>query len=376
MVTKFKTYNLKAILWTILVVEVVVWAIAFNIYFFIFDGSEDARIENMQYFWFLIGIPVFSVYWYYHVKSKNEAVQQYANIQHLHKLTSEFSTLQKIVQYILLRNALFFAIIGLSNPQYGKGKAEAKRQGIDLVIALDVSNSMLAEDMGNGNRLANAKRAIERLITRLKGDRIGLVIFAGDAFVQIPVTNDYGAAKLFLSGVSTDMLSAQGTAIGRALSKSVELFDLKSPTKKAIVLISDGENHEDDAEGALQNAVSNNINVYTIGVGSTVGSPIPRYVNGEKEGVRRDEEGNTVITKLNEKMLMDLSAKGNGLYIKAGKNQFGLDPLFNEINKMEKKEYETVSYTDYDDQFFYFIWIAVVFLLIEFLIGYLNLIKA
>jgi len=360
----------------VVITEVVFWTISLNIYFFIFDKGDEARLENSTYLWFFLIIPAFAIFWIFNTIAKNKIIQRFATVEKLSVLSPRYSNTVRFIQYFLIRNGLFFLLIGLTNPQYGLGKMEAKRNGIDLIIALDVSNSMLAEDMGpNGDRLTNAKRAIERLISQLKGDRIGLIVFAGDAFVQIPLTNDYGAAKLFLSAVSTDMLSAQGTAIGKAIDKSVESFDMKSTTQKAIIVISDGENHEDDAVAAVQNAVNNKIKVYTIGVGSANGSPIPQYVNGVKAGVKRDVEGNTVITKLNQQMLIELASVGNGVYVKTTKSNFGLDKLFAEINKIEKKTYDTVDYTDYDDQFYYFLWIALAFLAVEFSIGYLPLLK-
>jgi Ca-activated chloride channel family protein len=375
-VKNFKLYNLKLITWLVVATELLFWTISINIYFFIFDQGDEARLENPTYLWFLLVIPFFALFWILNTKAKNTTILRFASIEKLSDLGSKFSNGARFLQYFLIRNVLFFTIIALSNPQYGMGKLEAKRSGIDLIIALDVSNSMLAEDMGpNGNRLINAKRAIERLVSQLKGDRIGLIVFAGDAFVQIPLTNDYGAAKLFLSTVSTDMLSAQGTAIGKAIDKSVESFDPKSKTKKAIIVISDGENHEDDAVAAVQNAINNKINVYTIGVGSTKGSPIPNYVNGVRDGVRRDAGGNTVMTKLNQEMLIELANVGNGIYVKTNRTNFGLEKLFAEINKIEKKTYETVDYTDYDDQYFYFLWIAFLFIIAEFIIGYLPLYK-
>ncbi|HYG52854.1 MAG TPA: VWA domain-containing protein [Flavobacteriales bacterium] len=374
MVNRFNLYNIKTLAWLVIITELVLSALFINIYFFVFDSNEEARLERPQYLWFLIAVPVFAVFWVVNTWQKNQVIQRFATVEKLGKLGAGFSMLQRYLQYFAIRNAIFLLVVGLCNPQYGTGKQEAKRSGIDLMIALDVSNSMLAEDMGpNGNRLTYAKRAIERLLGQLKGDRIGLVVFAGDAFIQIPITTDYPAAKLFLSAVSTDMISAQGTHIGRAVDKCVESFDMKAKTRKAIIVISDGEDHETEAVQAVQNAANSKINVYTIGVGSSQGSPIPNYVNGRKEGVKRDAEGNTVITRLNQEMLKQLAAAGNGVYVKTTRSNFGLDALFKEINKLEKNTIDTIAYTDYDDQYFYFIWAAFIFLLFEFLIGYLPL---
>lgn len=377
MLNKFIPYSIRLLTWWVIGIELGVFLIAFNVYFFIFDGNDEARLENPEYLWLLLILPFFAVLWIFNVSSKNENINYYASTNKLGSFGVRFSTTQSILRYFMLRNVIFFLIIALVNPQYGKGKLEAKREGIDLIVALDVSNSMLAEDLSEGrSRLKHAKLAIERLINRLKGDRIGLVVFAGDAFVQFPITNDYGSAKLFLSSVNTNMLSAQGTAIGRAIDKSVTSFDPKSPAQKAIIIISDGENHEDDALSSAKLAAENKIHVHTIGVGSLNGSPIPVYDNGERKGVKRDEEGNTIITRLNPQMLKEVAEAGSGEYIHATKANFGLEPLFNSIAGMERKAYESVSYTDYEDQFHYFIWIAMLMLIIEFIFGYLPVIKA
>lgn len=374
---EFDLYKIKKLVLWVALTEALIWIVSFNIYFFIFEGNDEARLEKPLYLWFLLAVPAFAVFWIIDSVHKNNAVQRYATVRKLKYLSPSFSTLQRYFQYFFLRNAIFLMVIALCNPQYGKDKVDAKRQGIDLYIALDISNSMLAEDMGGDrSRLKYAKLAIERLISGLKGDRIGLVVFAGDAFVQIPLTNDYGAAKLFLSAVNTDMLSAQGTAIGRAITRCTASFDGKATTNKAIIIISDGENHEDDAMAAVQNAVNNNIKVFTIGVGSLNGSPIPVYVNGEKQGLKRDREGNTIMTKMNESMLVELANAGGGSYVRATREHFGLDRLFAQINKIEKKSYDSISYADYEDQYFYFLWLAFVFLIADFIIGYLPVLKA
>ena len=369
-------YNVKLLAWLIAAFEIVFWIITLNIYYFLFSSGDDFRFEKEDALWYLLVLPVFIAIILIDSNQKNKIILRYASINQFAKLGFSFKTWTRFLHYLLVRNAIFFLILGYSNPQYGKGKAEADRMGIDLMIGLDVSNSMLAEDVGNNmNRLRFAKLSIERLISKLHGDRIGLVVFAGDAFVQIPLTNDYSAAKLFLSSVSTNMLTAQGTAIGRAISKCMESYNFKSLTKKAMVIISDGENHEDDALSAAQNAKANGVKVYTIGIGSLNGSPIPLIVNGHREGVKRDMDGNTVMTKLNQQMLVEVAEAGGGVYVKSSKNQFGLDELFTEINKLEKKKFDTILYTDYDDQFYYFLWIALVLFLTDFILGYLPVLK-
>ena len=256
-------------------------------------------------------------------------------------------------------------VIGLANPQIGSKMEEVKREGVDLMIAVDLSNSMLSEDL-QPNRLLRAKQAISRLIDRLEGDRIGLVVFAGEAYVQLPITTDYSAAKLFLSTINTNIISTQGTAIGKAILLSLKSFDFENAQSKAIIIITDGENHEDDATEIAEQAAEKGVFVHTIGMGSIDGGPIPiknRY--DQLQGYRKDKQGNTVITKLNESMLQDIAQSGGGSYIRANNTQSGLDALFKEINKMEKKEIGSKIFTDYKDRFQIFIGFALLLLVID-----------
>jgi Ca-activated chloride channel family protein len=269
------------------------------------------------------------------------------------------------LKFILFSFSIAFIIIGLANPQIGSKMEEVKREGVDLMIAIDLSNSMLAEDL-QPNRLMRAKQSISRLIDRLDGDRIGLVVFAGDAYVQLPITTDYSAAKLFLSTINTDIIPTQGTAIGKAIELSINSFDVSNDQNKAIIIITDGENHEDDAIQKAKDAEDMGIFVHTIGMGSAEGGPIPiknRY--GSITSYQKDNSGNTVITKLNEEMLKEIAASGGGSYIRANSTQSSLNALFKEINKMEKKEIGSKVFTDYKDRFQWFLGIAIVLLLIE-----------
>jgi Ca-activated chloride channel family protein len=242
---------------------------------------------------------------------------------------------------------------------------EVKREGVDLMIALDLSNSMLAEDI-KPNRLERARQAISRLIDKLDGDRIGLVVFAGDAYVQLPITTDYSAAKLFLSTVNTDIIPSQGTAIGKAISLSMRCFDMENGQNKAIIIITDGENHEDDAMEQTKLASEKGVFVHTLGMGLSKGGPIPVYNKyGNNTGYRKDKEGNTIISKLNEQMLQDIASAGKGTYVRANNTQAGLSALFAEINKMEKKEIGSMIFTDYKDRFQLFLSIALFLLIFD-----------
>ena len=256
-------------------------------------------------------------------------------------------------------------IIGISNPQIGTKMEEVKREGVDLMIALDLSNSMLAEDI-KPNRLERARQAISRLIDKLEGDRIGLIVFAGDAYVQLPITTDYSAAKLFLSTVNTNIVPTQGTEIAKAIDLSVQSFDMENAQNKAIIIITDGENHDEKAIESAENANELRIFVHTLGMGLSKGGPIPIYNKyGNSTGYRKDQDGNTIVSKLNESLLQQIASTGQGTYVRANNSKAGLSTLFVEINKMEKKEIGTMVFTEYKDRFQLFIGLVLFLLLID-----------
>lgn len=267
------------------------------------------------------------------------------------------------VRAVLFSLAFAFFVIGLARPRTGAKLAERTTKGAEIIVALDVSNSMLAQDY-SPNRLERAKLAIARLTERLQEDRIGLVIFAGTSFVQLPVTTDYVSAKMFLGSIDTGSIPVQGTAIGDAIRLSIKSFSAQSEKSRVIVVISDGENHEDDAVGAAKQAAEVGIKVYTIGVGSPEGQPIP--MNGE---LLKDKEGNIVVTKLNEQMLRDIARAGGGAYVHAGNEEFGLNPIVQDIRRMEDEEFGSVVFEEYDEQYMYFFGIALLLLVLEMLVG-------
>jgi Ca-activated chloride channel family protein len=277
------------------------------------------------------------------------------------------STSLPIVKFIIYTFAMITLLFGLANLQYGTTVEEVKREGIDLMIALDVSNSMLAEDL-SPNRLERSKRAIYQLIEKLHNDRLGIIVFAGQAYVQLPITTDYSSAKLFLETIGTDIIPTQGTSIGSAIDLAIESFDFKNGTSKSIIVITDGENHEDDALEAAKIAATKEVSVHTIGMGLAQGAPIPIYKNGRQTGYRTDNTGNTVVTKLDEKMLKDIAASGNGSYVRATNANAGLSIIMNEIDKMEKKEFGSKSIKDYEDRFQLFLIFSLVLIIIEYFI--------
>ena len=258
---------------------------------------------------------------------------------------------------------LMFLIIGLARPQTGARLAERKTKGAEILVALDVSNSMLAQDY-SPNRLERAKLAIARLTDKLQEDRIGLVIFAGTSFVQLPVTTDYISAKMFLGSIDTGSIPVQGTAIGDAIRLCTKSFSAQSEKSRVIVVISDGEDHEADAVESAKQAAELGIKVYTIGVGSAEGQPIP--MDG---GLLKDRSGEIVVTRLNEQMLRDIARAGGGAYIHAGNEEFGLNPIIDDIRRMEDEEFGSVVFEEYDDEFMYFLGAALLCFVIETLIG-------
>ena len=267
------------------------------------------------------------------------------------------------VRTVLLSLAFFFFVIGLSRPQIGAKLKDHKIKGAEIMIVLDVSNSMLAQDY-SPDRLERAKLAISRITDKLKDDRIGLIVFAGTSFVQLPITSDYVSAKMFLNSISTESIPIQGTAIGDAISTAVRGFSAQSEHSRAIIVITDGENHEDDAVAAAKQAAEAGIKVYTIGVGSADGQPIP--MNGE---LLKDKDGNIVVTRLDEETLRKVASAGGVAYVHAGNDEFGLTPIISDIRKMEDEEYNSVVFEEYNEQFMYFLGIALVFFVLEMLVG-------
>tara|TARA_E500000331_G_C17270715_1_gene719134 strand:+ start:3002 stop:4015 length:1014 start_codon:yes stop_codon:yes gene_type:complete len=323
------------------------------------------RYENIEFLYLLYGLFGFVVLFLYYSNWKKKAFESFGKISTLKNLIPNYSKTRENIKFTILLLCITTLIIGIANPQIGTKMEEVKREGVDLMIALDLSNSMLAEDI-KPNRLERARQAISRLIDKLEGDRIGLIVFAGDAYVQLPITTDYSAAKLFLSTVNTNIVPSQGTAIGKAISLSMRSFDMENGQNKAIIIITDGENHEDDALQQSKDANEQGVFVHTLGMGLSKGGPIPIYNQyGNNIGYRKDKEGSTVVSKLNEQMLQDIAAAGKGAYVRANNTQAGLSTLFAEINKMEKKEIGAMIFTDYKDRFQLFLSIALLLLFFE-----------
>lgn len=309
-------------------------------------------------------LPFFGLLFAARVSWKRQAIKRFGDSTLLKTLMPDRSIGKMRTKFFILVAAWTFLIVGLADPQIGSKYEEVKRQGVDLIIALDVSNSMLAEDI-RPNRLERAKQAIIKLLDKLQDDRIGIVIFAGDAYLQLPFTSDYAAARMFLTTVSNESVQLQGTAIGAALQMGVKSLPRGGVRNKAIIVMSDGENHEDDALSEAKAAKENGIYVHTLGIGSTDGAPIPEKKETETQGYKMDENGQTVISRMDPKMLEEVALAGGGKFVQATGSDMGLEELFNEINSMQKSDFGTKAFTDYEDRFQYFLVVALAFLLIE-----------
>lgn len=324
------------------------------------------RFARPDVLYFLGLIPLLLILLWFVLRQRRKRLATFSSSELLHELAPDISYARPIIKGILLALALAFIIIGIAGPLSGSKLQEVKREGIELIIALDVSNSMLAQDI-QPNRLERAKQAVARVTEKMSNDKIGLVVFAGDAYIQLPVTTDYAAARLFLSSVNTNMVPRQGTAIGSAIDLAVKSFTDTKDMKKAIIVITDGENHEDDAIQAAREAANKGILVYTLGMGLPKGAPVPDN-SVLKGNYKRDKQGNVIVSKLDESTLQQIAAAGGGIYARASNTQVGLEKLLDALNKLDRTEYEAKIYADYEEQFQYFLFVAMFLLLFDFII--------
>ena len=321
------------------------------------------NFAQSQYLLLLLLIPFFFVIQALVLKMRRNRIRKFGDEALVSQLMPSYSKGKVWVRLVLFSIGFFFFVIGLSRPQIGAKLKEHETKGAEIMIVLDVSNSMLAEDY-SPNRLERAKLAISRLVDKLREDRIGLIVFAGNSFVQLPITTDYVSAKMFLNSITTGSVPVQGTAIGEAINTAMRSFSVQSEKSRAVIVITDGENHEDDPVAAAKQAAEMGVRVYTIGVGSPEGKPIP--MDGE---LLKDKDGEIVVTRLDEKVLQDVAQAGNGLYVRAGNSEFGLNPIIENIDRMEDEKYSSIVFEEYDEQFMYFLGIALFFFVLEMLIG-------
>lgn len=318
---------------------------------------------SYKFLWLLLLVPFIPAGYAIAMALRKRRIRRFGDPAMVSQLMPHYSRAKGWVRIILFTLAFFFFVIGLARPQIGAKLSERQTKGAEIMICLDVSNSMLAQDY-TPCRLERAKLAISSLVDKLHEDRIGLIIFAGSSFVQLPVTTDYVSAKMFLSSIDAGSVPVQGTAIGDAIHTAMKSFSAQSEKSRVIILISDGENHEDDAVAAARDAAQAGIRIYTVGVGSAAGQPVP--VDGE---LLRDKDGNIVVSRLDEKTLRQVADAGGGAYIQAGNEEFGLNPIINDIRAMEGELFSSVVFEEYDEQYMYFFAIALILLVLEMLVG-------
>ncbi len=324
------------------------------------------RFQNEYYLWGLLAIPIIAILYFLWRLDRKSKIKKFGESTIINQLLLDVSKYKPIIRLSLISIAIVFLVLSIAQPQIGSRLVEFKREGIDVVIAIDVSNSMKAQDI-KPDRLNRAKLMISRLIDKLTNDRIAIVLFAGDAFLQLPLTTDYGASKLMLQTIETDLIPGQGTAIGKGIELAMKALISDEKRSKSIIIITDGENHEGDAIGMAQLASTRGIVVHTVGIGTVNGGPIPiRRVDGTTTFLK-DTEGNTVITKLDATMLQQIASAGNGSFIRAVDTDPMVNDLLSSLAKLEKTEIESQLFTDYDDKFQYFLFIALLIILFELL---------
>lgn len=335
------------------------------------------RFEHTEYLWLLVAVGLLGLLWGVSRWRSNRRLAQWADRSMFGRLIPDRSGWRPTAKMILTLLGLALIIVALANPLFGTKIEKGKRAGSDVAICLDVSNSMMAEDI-QPNRLERSKRVVNNLLANLAGDRVSIVVFAGTSFIQMPLTNDYGAAKLFLDGVSCDMISAQGTAIGDAIDKAMQTFGYGDPDReweknkgRAIVVISDGENHEDDAPEAARAAAKEGVRVCTIGMGLTDGAPIPEYdARGRKTGAyKRDGSGDIVMTHMSEQMMREIASAGDGVYVHASNAGSGLGDIVKLLDGLDKEEYGEAVFSAYESRFQYPLLAGLICLLAELILN-------
>jgi len=327
------------------------------------------RFVHTEYLYALLLLPLLMALYWYLVRARRKALGRFGQQPTLIHIAGGASGTKRSVKFLILLVAVALVVVALANPQIGTRMEEVKQEGVDIFIALDVSLSMKAEDI-KPSRLEKAKLEIRNLIERLGGDRIGLIVFAGEAYTQFPLTTDYSAANLFLDVVDVDVVPQPGTSIGAAIQRAMESFDFKEQTTKVVVIITDGENTEGDAFEAADDAAKKAILLYTVGLGSPGGAPIPIYnASGQQVDFKRDKAGNVVVSKLDEGALERIANTGSGKYFRGTSGQDELEEIYKNINALQKKEFGVKQFTDFEDRFQWFLIPAGLLLLVELLIS-------
>lgn len=318
------------------------------------------RFANPQYLWLLAAVPVLIALFALAARNRRRRLARFGSPELLGGLMPDVSTGRVQFKFILFCTAVALLALAAARPQFGSKLREEKSQGIEMMLAVDVSNSMLAEDF-EPNRLERTKYAINKLFDGLKQDRVGLVVFAGEPKVQLPITSDYRMAKAFAKRIDPSLVRVQGTAIGKALEQALLAFS--GDAAGVIILITDGENHDDDAVAVARRAAEMGIRIYTIGIGTPEGAPI--QIGGE---FIKDEKGDMVVSKLNEEMLAQIAEITDGAYVRSSKQSIGLDEIIDGINRMEQTELSTVRFEEFNEQYQYLLGAALLLLLLEFFV--------
>ena len=320
------------------------------------------RFAQPLFLYLLILVPIMWALYLYARCRRRRNLALFGNVAYLSELAPDVSRWRPLVKMILQSLAFVLIVFILARPQFGTKLQTVKTEGVEIMVALDVSNSMLARDI-NPSRLDKAKMMLSKLVDDLDNDKVGLVVFAGDAYTQLPITTDYVSAKMFLNSINTNMVPTQGTAIGRAIDIAMNAFSPESSAEQAIIVITDGENHEDDAVEAARAAAEKGVKINVVGIGSTKGAPIP--IAGSSNNFMKDAEGKTVITKLNEAMAQEVAKAGQGVYVRADNTNGALQALINEVRTMKSAEFERKTYSEYNEQFPGLAWILLVILLAD-----------
>jgi len=322
------------------------------------------QLDEKIWFWVLGIIPIIFLIFLVLQIWKQKSQSKFADKQLLKRLSPNRSLFKSILKLVVISLAFACLAIALVNPKIGTKLETVKREGVDIVFAIDVSKSMLAEDIAP-NRLEKTKQLVTQIINNLASDRVGIIAYAGKAFPQLPITTDYAAAKMFLQNMSTDMLSSQGTAINEAIKLAKTYYDDEEQTNRVLIIISDGEDHSEQAAAVAEEANEEGIRIFTIGVGDVKGGPIPEKRNGVVLNYKKDSNGETVITRLNEDVLKSIASNANGEYINGRNTKDVVDRIREILNKMDKTEFEAKQYADFKDQFQWFLGFALFFLFLD-----------
>lgn len=366
--SKRSTYRLAPVAWTVITIEVLLVAMFVGLWWMLDRHEPSFRLERPNLLPYFPALALLAVVYLLDLYRRTRALARFADDRTRERLVSGLSNKRSAARFLLVRHGLSFILIAAAGPQFGSRMEEVKAEGIDVIVALDVSNSMECQDI-RPSRMEASRRALAQLVDRLHGDRLGIVIFAGEAYVQLPLTADRSAAKLFINTIGPHMVPTQGTAIGRAIELAERGFDTNSSAGRAIIVITDGEDHEDDAEGAARAAAGKGTTVHTIGMGTVKGGPIPIRRGNSVQGYRKDRQGNTVVSRLDEAMLQRIAEAGTGIYLRANERSAGIDVVMEELRGLDTAETGSFKFTGHKDHFQYPLAAGMLLVLAGMLLG-------